>query len=62
MIAEVEQPDGTFVDKEREPRCGDFCDRCPHCLTCFPDDSECLHPDGHKWVIRIPPPWSNRGA
>lgn len=55
MIAEVEQPDGTFVDEEREPRCGDFCSECGTCLGCF-DAFACL-PDRvtHLWVIRLDP-------
>lgn len=57
MIAQVEQPDGTFVDEERVPECGeDFCERCGDCLACQGDvcyvsDSENLV--GHVWVVYL---------
>ena len=57
MIAEVEQPDGSYINEERdEAQCGkDFCDRCGDCLHC--DGDICW--DGgydngpHIWVIYI---------
>lgn len=56
MIAEVEQADGTFVDEEREPRCGDFCDRCGDCLKCSDEDSCVLAEDErHRFVVYTEP-------
>ena len=54
MIAMVEQHDGTYVDDERVPKCGeDFCDWCGDCLHCYGGDP-CR--DGsaaskHVWVV-----------
>lgn len=58
MIAEVEQPDETYVLEENgEPECGvDFCDVCGDCLSCYIGDPcyESTDPDvGHRWVIYL---------
>ena len=53
MIVQVEQDDGTFIDEEREPKCGDGCDTCGHCLHCNREDP-CFafgEPAEHVWVI-----------
>ena len=53
MIVEIEQDDGTFLDEERVPKCGDVCDICGHCLHCHREDP-CFalgEPADHVWVI-----------
>jgi len=63
VIAEVEQPDGTYVIEERgEPECGeDFCDSCGDCLACY--DHGCPSNDwgGHRWVIYCRERWESLG-
>ncbi len=55
MIAQVEQGDGTYVDEDRRPACGDYCDSCGDCLHCFIEDRCYSNEDGaHLWVIYLP--------
>jgi hypothetical protein len=51
MRCYVEKPDGSFVEEDREPECGDYCDSCGDCLYCYGGDS-CLRNEDkeHKWV------------
>ena len=54
MIAMVEQHDGTYVDDERVPKCGeDFCDWCGDCLHCYGDDPcrDGSSASKHLWVV-----------
>lgn len=57
MSAEVEQADGSFVDEDRVPVCGEnFCDSCGDCLHCYGGDPCYPHgePDGpHRWIIYL---------
>lgn len=56
MIAEVEQPDGSYELLEMgDPVCGeDFCDGCGDCLVCFPHHGAEWCGDGDsRWVIYL---------
>lgn len=54
MIAEVEQPDGNFVDEERKPDWFlDFCDRCGVSLVRQLDEHCLSGHKKHRWVIYL---------
>jgi hypothetical protein len=54
MIAEVEQPDGSYKLMELEPPSGCFyCDTCGDCLVCQAHDPEDWCPTGSRWVVYL---------
>jgi hypothetical protein len=58
MIAEVEQPDGSYKMIEMgAPKCrAAFCDHCGDCLGCMQHDEFCWDGNLPRWVIYLDDP------